>query len=282
MTSLPRFYDLCAAYYEGDYESAGYDQDVPFYVELARAAGGPVLELGCGTGRVLLPVARAGVEVVGVDASRGMLERLEGHLAGEPEEVRRRVRALEGDVRSVRVPGGAAAFALVTAPFRVAQHLVSRADQRAWLRTVAHHLRREPPGHLVFDVFQPDYEQIAEGSTVSVDVERLEPGTGRRIRRVSRAEHHPERQTFEVGFEWLVEAPGGRERSSGAIETTVRWFTRAELEGLLELEGFEVTDVWGDFEQTPFGPGAEDQVVRARLARRQGRSGDPGRESGAQ
>ncbi len=216
---------------------------------------------------MLLPIARAGIEAVGVDASPGMLEQLRGLLAGEPDEVRRRVRVLEGDMRSVRVPSGEGAFALVTAPFRVAQHLLTLEDRRSWLRTVAYHLRREPPGHLVFDVFQPDYEQIADSPVVSVDIERVEPGTGRRIRRVSRADHHPTSQTLDVTFEWLVADPHGEERTERAIETTVRWYTRGELECLLALEGFEITDFWGDFEHTPFGPDAEDQVVRAQLSR---------------
>lgn len=268
MSELSRFYDRCAAFYEGDYDAAGYLHDIPLYVELARESKGPVLELGCGTGRVLLPVARAGIEAVGVDTSTGMLERLRGVLAGEAEEVRRRVRVMEGDIRNVRVPGGEGAFALVTAPFRVAQHLLTLEDRRAWLRTVAHHLRRNPPGHLVFDVFQPDYEQIADSPVVSVDIERMEPGTGRRIRRVSRADHHPTSQTLDVTFEWLVTEPDGEERTERAIETTARWFTRGELECLLALEGFEITDFWGDFERTPFGEDAEDQVVRARLVSR--------------
>ena len=271
MNELSRFYDRCAAFYEGDYDAAGYHHDIPFYVEIAREAvrevEGPVLELGCGTGRVLLPIARAGIEAVGVDASPGMLERLRGVLGAEAEEVRRRVRVMEGDIRSVRVPGGEGAFALVTAPFRVAQHLLTLEDRRAWLRTVAHHLRRDPPGHLVFDVFQPDYEQIADSPVVSVDIERVDPETGRRIRRVSRADHHPESQTLDVTFEWLVADPDGEERTERAIETTVRWYTRGEIECLLALEGFEINDFWGDFERTPFGADAEDQVVRAQLGR---------------
>lgn len=258
------FYDACAAYYDGDYEAAGYDRDVPLYVELARESGGPVLEMGCGTGRVLLPVARAGIEIAGVDASAVMLERLEARLAEEPAAVRRRVRAVRGDIRTVRVSGE---FALVTAPFRVVQHLVERADQRAWLRNAARHLRRDPPGELVFDVFQPDYSLIAEGSILSVDVEREDRTSGRTVRRVCRAHHDPESQTFEAGFEWLVEGADGAETVEASIETVARWFTRPELELLLELEGFEVLDFWGDFERTPFGPGAEDQVVRARLRR---------------
>lgn len=256
------FYDRCAAYYDGDYEAAGYDDDVPFYVELARASGGPVLEMGCGTGRVLLPVARAGIGVVGIDASGAMLERLEARLAQEPAAVRRRVRLIRGDIRTVRVEGD---FPLVTAPFRVVQHLAHRADQRAWLGNVARHLRPDPPGELVFDVFQPDYSMIAESPLLSVDVEREDPATGRTIRRVSRAHHHPESQTFEVGFQWLIEGEDGDEETAAEIETVARWFTRPELELLLEIEGFEVLDFWGGFDRSAFGPDAEDQVVRARI-----------------
>ncbi|HUF79231.1 MAG TPA: class I SAM-dependent methyltransferase, partial [Thermoanaerobaculia bacterium] len=117
----PEFYDGCAAFYDADYEAAGYDEDVPFYVELARESGGPVLEMGCGTGRVLLAVAQAGIEIAGIDGSARMLDRLKAHLAEEPEAVRRRVRLLHGDIRTARVEGD---FALVTAPFRVVQHLV--------------------------------------------------------------------------------------------------------------------------------------------------------------
>ena len=258
----PEFYDRCARFYDGDYEAAGYDRDVPFYVELARESGGPVLEMGCGTGRVLLPVARAGIEIVGVDGSEKMLERLESRLAEEPEAVRRRVRLLQGDIRTIHADGE---FALVTAPFRVVQHLLEREDQRAWLRNVARHLRREPPGALVFDVFQPDYGLIAESPILSVDVEREDPATGRTVRRVARAHHHPESQLFEVGFEWLVEGEDGEETTEGQVETVARWFTRPELELLLEIEGFEVQDFWGDFDRTPFGADSEDQIVRARL-----------------
>lgn len=257
-----RFYDLCARYYDGDYEAAGYEHDVPFYVERARAAGGPVLEMGCGTGRVLLEIARAGIDAVGIDASAEMLARFEERLAGEPAAVRRRVRAVHGDLRSARVEGE---FALVTAPFRVVQHLVERQDQRSWLANVRRHLRRDPPGELVFDVFQPDYAMIAESPLVSADIERTDPETGRTVRRVSRAEHHPESQTFEVGFDWLVEDGKGEGEVETSVTTLTRWFTRPELECLLEIEGFEVLDFWGDFDGTPFGAGAEDQVVRARL-----------------
>ncbi len=259
--ALERFYGVCAAYYDADYAAVPRRDDVDLYVDLAREHGGPVLEMGCGSGRVLLPVARAGVEVTGLDLSAAMLDRLRDSLAAEPAAVRRRVRLVEGDLRSADAGGP---FALVTAPFRVVQHLLERADQRAWLRNAARHLA--PGGALVFDVFQPDFEQIADSPAASIDLERTDPASGRTVRRLAWVHHRPEEQVFDLRFEWLTEAPGGGGRVIQAAETTVRWFTRAELENLLELEGLAATEVWGDFARTPFGPGAEEIVVRARRA----------------
>lgn len=266
--TVRRFYDACAAHYDEDYEAIGRAEDVAFYVERARAAGGPVLEMGCGSGRVLLPTARAGVEIAGLDASPRMLERLRRRLADEPAEVARRVRLAEGDLAAPDAGGTFAGerFALVTAPFRVIQHLVGRDEQRAWLAAVA--ARLMPAGELVFDVFQPQFDQVAEGPAGAVDVEREDARSGERVRRVVWVTHHPEIQTFDLRFEWLVEPPAGARRAARRrhAETTVRWFTRFELENLLELAGFEVLEVWGGFDGRPHGPGAEEIVVRARRA----------------
>lgn len=271
MSDLERFYQRCARFYDGDYEAAGYDEDLDFYVGSAQAAfegtGRPVLEMGCGTGRALLPTARAGVEVVGLELSQAMLDQLEAKLAGESDDVRRRVRLVRGDVRDADLsdvaPDGG--FSLVTAPFRVVQHLVSREDQRRWLRTVRRVLAAD--GELLFDVFLPDYSQIASDPELHVDVERVDPETGEEIRRVASAHHTPEEQTFEVRFEWLVGPPGEEPQAIPGVTTTVRWFTRAELENLLELEGFRAVEIAGDFDGHAVGPDSTDLVVRARLTR---------------
>jgi SAM-dependent methyltransferase len=252
-----RFYDTAAAFYDADYGVLSRVEDVAFYVELARECGGPVLEMGCGSGRVLLPTARAGVEITGLDGSPEMLANLRRVLADEPEEVRRRVRLVEGDIRDADAGGR---FALVTSPFRVVQHLVPRADQRAWLRNVARHLA--PGGNLVFDVYQPDFGLIVDSPVATADLERREDGVT--LRRFSWADHQIETQTCDLRFEWVAEEEGGGGgRTLAAAQTTTRWFTRPELENLLELEGFEATDVWGAFDRTPFGPGAEEIIVRA-------------------
>jgi ubiquinone/menaquinone biosynthesis C-methylase UbiE len=250
------FFRVAAPFYDADYAALRWDADVPFYVDLARESGGPVLEMGCGTGRVLLPVARAGVRIHGIDFSSDMLAQLESKLAVESAEVRDRVSFSQGDIRSADV---GAKFSLVTAPFGVAQLLLARGDQRAWLRNVSRHLL--PGGALCFDVFQPNYSYLVEPRGPYTDVDRTDPATGRRTRRVARTVPHNEFQTIDVEFHWIVEERDRTAEAAGALR--LRWFTRGELENLLELEGFEITDYWGSFSREPFGEGAAEQIVRA-------------------
>ena len=253
------FYDLCAPFYDGDYDGLGYDVDLDFYVGLAGASGGPVLEMGCGTGRVALAIARSGVEVVGLEISPAMLERLRAKLAGVAPEVARRIQLVHGDIREHQL---GRLFPLVVAPFRVVQHLVTEADVDRFLGNAARHL--SPGGELAFDVFQPDERMITAGPELHVDIEREDPETGEEIRRVSRAVHRPDEQTFDVHFEWLIGPPGEPVRTIDGGETTVRWFTRGDLERLLTGAGFEVVEIADDFGGERFGPGTEDYVVRAR------------------
>ena len=153
-------YDKIARIY--DPWSVTVVEDVPFYLEEAKRFGGPVLELGVGTGRIAVPVAAAGFEVVGVDLSAGMLEvaRETAALAGVELDLR------HGDMRDPPVEGE---FPLVTAPFRSLLHMETDADRRAVLRAVRRHLA--PGGHFVFDVFAPSRRtsrrRTAGGSSAS-------------------------------------------------------------------------------------------------------------------
>src|SRR5690348_357274 len=144
-------YDAIARIY--DPWSRSVVEDVPFYVHEAVRAGGPVLELGVGTGRIAVPIAAAGVEVVGVDLSEGMLEvaRERAALAGVTLDLRR------GDMREPPVDG---AFPLVAIPFRSLLHMETDADRRAVLRAVTRLL--DPGGRFVFDVFAPAADDIAD------------------------------------------------------------------------------------------------------------------------
>ena len=135
---------------------AGREEDVSYYVRASRRADGAVLEYGCGNGRVTLALARAGVKVTGVDASRFMLDDLRRRLALEPREVRRRVRLVQGDMRTQRL---SRRFRLVIMPFNVFGHLYDRRDVELLLGQVRKHL--QPGGRLLFDIYLPRFSEIA-------------------------------------------------------------------------------------------------------------------------
>ncbi|HTJ84216.1 MAG TPA: class I SAM-dependent methyltransferase, partial [Polyangiaceae bacterium] len=122
-----------------------------FYVDRAEQSGGPVLEYGCGNGRILIPTARAGIEITGVDLSDTMLADLERRLADEPRDVRARVTVKKGDMRSLALRKK---FALVTCPFNAFLHLYERSDIERFLARVKAHLA--PKGRFLFDISVPD------------------------------------------------------------------------------------------------------------------------------
>lgn len=228
------------------------------YVDLARQAGGPVLEMGCGSGRVLIPTARAGVTIHGVDLSNEMLDVCRNSLARESDDVRARVALSQGDAR--RFDAGSR-FALITAPFRVAQILITREDQRAWLRNVRRHLA--PGGLLCFDVFHTDYGRLGASSGPFHDVDRIDADIGCRIQRVTHIVPHNAAQTLEVHMRWLVDDAEGNRVDERAASLLLRWFAPGELRNLLELERFRIREYWGTFQREPFGEGSPEQVILA-------------------
>jgi SAM-dependent methyltransferase len=129
--------------------------DIDFFVEAAQVSGGPVLEVGCGTGRILIPTARAGIDVVGLDSSATMLQVCRTRLLNEPDAVRTRVRLIHADMRSFDL---AQTFNLVTLPFRPFQHLTTVEDQLSCLASIHRHLAAG--GRLILDLFNPSLEAL--------------------------------------------------------------------------------------------------------------------------
>src|SRR5690242_27783 len=121
-------------------------RDLQFWVDLCREAG-DALELGCGTGRVLIPAAQTGCTITGVDQSPHMLARCRSKIR---EEIRDRITLVEGDITDFHL---GRKFKLAIVPFRPFQHLITVAEQMGLLASVREHL--EPGGRLVFDVFNP-------------------------------------------------------------------------------------------------------------------------------
>jgi SAM-dependent methyltransferase len=156
--------------------------DVAFFVEAALAAGGPVLEIGCGTGRVLIPTARAGIDITGLDSSVHMLDVCRAKLLLEAPDVRSRVHLVREDMRDFALRQN---FALATIPFRPFQHLTTVEDQRACLQTIHAHL--QPGGQLILDLFNPMVERLGN-DTIGPHYPEGEFSTpdGRRVKRSSR------------------------------------------------------------------------------------------------
>ena len=136
----------------------GYNErgDIGFYVNEAARVDGPILELASGTGRVLIPIARTGKRIVGVERSRQMLDRCREKVAAEPAAVRDRIALHEADMRDFAI---GERFAAAIIPFRPMQHLSSIDDQLSCLDAIRRHL--VPGGRLIFDVFNPDFVRIA-------------------------------------------------------------------------------------------------------------------------
>jgi len=228
-------YDAIARVY--DPWSVSVTEDVSFYVELAVECGGPVVELGVGTGRIAVPTAAAGVPVIGIDSSPGMLEVCREHaeLAGVSDLVDLRI----GDFRDPPVPER---VPLVTSPFRSFLHLRSDEERLAVFRVAGQLL--VPAGRLAFDVFEPSREDI--DATNGRWLER-EPGIF-------------ERADWDEGARALTLSVRGEE---GASTMTLAWITPDEWRGLLERAGFEVEACYGWFDRRPYA-GGEDSVWLAR------------------
>jgi SAM-dependent methyltransferase len=227
-------YDAIARAY--DPWSVSVVEDVPFYVAEAERSGGPVLELGVGTGRIAVPVAAAGIDVVGVDLSAGMLEvaRERAALAGVSVDLR------QGDMRDPPVDGE---FPLVLCPFRSLLHMETDEDRRLALRAVSARLA-EGHGRFVFDVFTPDADDIAH--THGRWLER-EPGIW------ERADWDEETRTLILRLR----------TADGESEMSLAWLSVPEWRLLLEEEGFAVEALYGWFDRSPWR-GGEDSVWMCR------------------
>lgn len=236
------FYDYVPPYQER--------ADVAFFVEAAQAAGGLVLEVGCGTGRVLLPTARAGVTIVGLDASPHMLDVCRRRLAQEPSAVQARVRLETADMRAFDL---GQTFRLATLPFRPFQHLLTVDDQLACLATLRRHL--EPDGRLLLDLFNPRLDVLTRDD-IGVEYPE-EPGfTMPDGRKVARSHRTTARDLFnqinDVELIYNVTHPDGREERH-VHAFPMRYLFRYEAEHLLARSGFVVEQLYADYDKRPFG-----------------------------
>ena len=245
-----------------DARAQGLAGDVAFYSSLAQEAheaGHPVLELACGTGRVAIPIAREGVQIVGLDRSAAMLAR-----AREKSRELTNARWIEGDMRSFELPER---FGLAYIPYRSFQHLLTVADQLSCLRCIHQHLL--PGGRLALNIFNPDI--VMMGQWLSVKRGGLQrsggyrdPRTGRAVSAWETRAYRPAGQELEVTF--LDE----KLNDEGAVisriyrDLKLRYIFRFEMEHLLARSAFEVEALYGDVFGGAFEDSSSEMVWVAR------------------
>ena len=242
----PYYTDFAREY---DRHNSGVSGDVEFYRELAQQAGGPVVELGVGTGRVAIPVVQAGVAVLGLDLSPEMLV----ICREKAREARATALALAiGDMRRFALTRPAA---LLTIPHRAFLHNLTTDDQLATLACCRAALPRG--GRLALNVFKPDLGQITDWTERGPDEWEDAPGWPSGARQ--RHDYDPASQ--RVGWTVMLPDVEGRRRR---VAIRLRWVYRFEMEHLLERSGFAVEDLYGDFAGRPLGPLSTEMVWVAR------------------
>ncbi len=268
--------DAAIRYYDGDYpsleigdpqagqvvqlERMGILGDVGFYKELAARAGGPVLEAGCGTGRLTIPLARMGLEVWAVDVSAGMLARLRARLDGEDAAVRARVHVVQQDAARLDLPERG--FALALLPFNTLMLIPDPDEERATLAAMAAHMA--PGAALALDVMNPLTLPLEADRTPAPSAPRTAPDSGNRyVRYAMHTALDALRRQLVCG--WYDELlPDGTVRST---DFAFRWrmIFRPEMDSMLCGAGFAAETLAGDFDGTEWTPESRRMVVTARL-----------------
>jgi SAM-dependent methyltransferase len=230
--------------------------DIDFYVRKAQEANGPVLEVGCGTGRVLLPSLAAGVDIDGIDLRQGMIDVLAAKaaaLGAKPKHL------LQSDMRDFTMPRR---YHLITMPFRVFQHAMTTADQLKTLRCVRDHL--ESGGALILNVFLPDYGRLAQpDGEQALEREFEHPETGLPVFCYATQWRDRVNQTMRIEAEVQESDARGYVGKTLRYEFQMRWVFKAEMELLLHTAGFARFSAIGGFDGRALDDGATEMIWTA-------------------
>ena len=224
--------------------------DVAFFVDAATTAGSPVLEVGCGTGRVLIPAALAGIAVTGLDASPEMLDQCRKRLSLEDAAVQSRVELVRADMRVFSL---GREFTLAMLPFRPFQHLITVEDQISCLMSVRRHLIDR--GRVVLDLFNPSLDALGDsqvGEELGDEPEFTTPDGRRVVRRHKTVSHDRFNQVNHVELLYYIKHPDGRQECL-VHAFPMRYLFRFEVEHLLVRCGFEIEHVYAGFDKSAYG-----------------------------
>jgi SAM-dependent methyltransferase len=257
MTYQPDIYDLITV---GDHQG-----DIDWYRRLAQQSGGPVLELGAGTGRVTMPIAAAGIAIHALDSDAPMLERLRAKVNAAPADVQARTTVVSGDMRTFEV---AERFPLIICPFRAFLHNVTEADQLACLARVRQHLR--PSGRFAFNVFHPALGFMAQHAGAMAGVWRWTGmhslPTGGWVVQSDANRYDTAGQVVHSLHRYDVfDDTGALERTS-MLRLQLAYMYPSDIRRRLEVSGFTNITIAGGFDGRPFTHDGQELIVQAERA----------------
>jgi SAM-dependent methyltransferase len=248
-------YDSYARFYDLDFGEA--EADLAMLQQFAVRCGSPILELGCGTGRVLLPLVRQGYQVTGIDASPAMLDVARRKLAAE--KLTARATLVQQEILELDVDGR---FNLAFAAINTFMHLATTDEQLAALDRIYQHLN--PGGLLVLDLFNPDLGRLLDlRGQLALEKVMTDPDTGHRLMRFHTDKADLGQQTIHVTFMVDEIDPQGHVQRT-LFPFSIRYLFRYELELLLRHAGFEVEAIYGSYDLEEFSGDSEKMIAVAR------------------
>jgi SAM-dependent methyltransferase len=250
----PEFYDYVTP--------KSFHGDAEWYRRKAMESGGPVLELGAGTGRITIPIAEDGLSIYALDSDEGMRKALQLKVDMLPEDVRKRIVIVDDDMRSFRLNQK---FGLIVAPFRAFLHNLTPEDQKACLQSVYEHLR--PGGRFAFNVFHPSLQYMSQNAGALAGVWRwageytLEDGS--LLIRSEAGHYDTVRQRVRSLHRYEQYGVDGDLKRTFLHRLELAYLYPADIRRLLEESGFGKVEIAGGFDGRPFKNDMDELVIEA-------------------
>ena len=244
-------YDAWAEIYDSVFSYV--NEDIPFYVDEAVRSGGPVIELGCGTGRVAIPIALSGIDVVGLDSSSLMIERArqKANQTGASN-----LKLVQADMIDFKLDDK---FPLAIVPFHGLLSLLSLEDMERTLLNIRRHLT--PEGKLIFDIFVPDLNMMVQEGDVPYHFRDVtDPNTGRRLVIWNQASYDSYSQIMSIRSTIEELDLNGRVASKMYRDFSLRYIFRWEMHYLLQVCGYDTLELYGDFRRQDFDENSTEMV----------------------
>lgn len=239
-------YEHISSYYDLIHQELR--DDIEFAIKLATSVGDPILELGCGTGRLILPLARSGHEITGLDNSAAMLEVALNHIKEERTEVQQRIRLITGDMTSFQFEQR---YGLTIIAHNTLMHL-TRQQVESCLKCVRHHLK--PTGRLMIDVENPVMmADPADDEFLILERTAVEPATGNNILQMSSSWVDQQAQTKYITWIFDSSPVEGGSISRTVVNTEFYFLFAHQLEMIFNSDGLVLKGIYGDYDGTSYG-----------------------------